>query len=147
MNIGQAAGASGVSAKMIRYYESIGLIMAASRTENGYRIYTAADVGTLRFVKRARTLGFSMREIERLVLLWQDKHRASADVKRIAPAHVAELQAKIEDLVIMSEALQELVAACDGSDPPDCPILRDLEGLSDIAARQHALLVSPTVFA
>lgn len=145
MNIGQAASASGVSAKMIRYYESIGLIMAASRTENGYRTYTATDVGTLRFVKQARTLGFSIKEIEKLVLLWQDKRRASADVKRIALAHIAELQAKIEDLVIMSEALQELAAACDGSDRPDCPILRDLEGLSGIAARQHAPLVSLTV--
>lgn len=129
MNIGQAAAASGVSAKMIRYYESIGLVPPASRTENGYRIYTAIDVSTLRFVKRARTLGFSIKEIERLVLLWQDKRRASADVKRIALAHVAELQAKLEELVTMSEALQDLAASCEGSDRPECPILRDLEGV------------------
>ncbi len=142
MNIGQAANVSGVTTKMIRYYESIGLVAVASRTENGYRTYTTTDVGTLRFVKRARTLGFSIKQIEKLVLLWQDKHRASADVKRVALAHVAELQAKIGELVAMSEALQDLASACDGSDRPDCPILRDLEGLPGITTRHHLPLVS-----
>ena len=127
MNIGQAADISGVSAKMIRYYESVGLITAANRTENGYRTYTTSDVHTLSFIKRARTLGFSIQRIEKLVGLWRNKHRTSADVKRVALAHVAELQTKIAELVGMSEALQELSASCDGSDRPECPILRDLE--------------------
>lgn len=142
MNIGQIAGASGVSAKMIRYYESIGLIPPASRTENGYRVYNMADVSTLRFVKRARTLGFSIERIEVLVGLWKEKYRASADVKRIALAHVMELQAKIEELVVMSEALQDLAASCDGSERPECPILRDLEGATGITPPRHRLLAS-----
>jgi len=128
MNIGQAANTSGVSAKMIRYYESIGLISRATRTEAGYRTYTAADVNALRFVKRARTLGFSIERIETLLELWSDKQRASSNVRRIALIHVAELQARIEELTSMSEALQELASSCNGDSRPDCPILRDLAG-------------------
>ncbi len=128
MNIGQAADTSGVSAKMIRYYESIGLISRATRTEAGYRTYTGADVNALRFIKRARTLGFSNERIETLLELWSDKQRASSDVRRIALIHVAELQARIEELTSMSEALQELASTCHGDSRPECPILRDLAG-------------------
>lgn len=127
MNIGEAAKASGVSAKLIRYYESVGLIPEAERTASGYRVYTDADVNTLRFIKRARTLGFGMERIQLLVSLWLDKGRASGDVKRIALAHVAELEAKIAETEAMRDALQELVKACHGDHRPDCPILHDLE--------------------
>ncbi|HZH28801.1 MAG TPA: Cu(I)-responsive transcriptional regulator [Azospirillaceae bacterium] len=130
MNIGQAAKASGVSAKLIRYYESIGLIPEAGRTASGYRVYTQQEVNILRFVKRARTLGFSIERIQHLVGLWRDKQRASAEVKRIALEHVAELQAKIAEMKSMSDTLQELAEACHGDHRPDCPILRDLESPS-----------------
>lgn len=128
MNIGQAATASGVSAKMIRYYESIGLIPPAERTEAGYRVYTQTDVSTLQFIRRARTLGFSTERIQLLVGLWHDKGRASGEVKSIALAHVGELTAKIAELKAMSDTLQELADACHGDHRPDCPILRDLSG-------------------
>ena len=128
MNIGQAAEASGVSAKMIRYYESIGLVPKAGRTEAGYRIYGEAEVHTLRFIKRARDLGLPIERIRLLVGLWQDKHRSSADVKRIATGHVAELRTKIAELTGMCEALEHLAAACHGDHRPECPILHDLEG-------------------
>jgi len=128
MNIGQAADASGVSAKMIRYYENTGLIGRATRTEGGYRTYTDVEVNKLRLVKRSRTLGFSIERIETLLGLWQDRQRASGDVRRVALAHVTELQAKIEELTSMSEALQELASSCHGDSRPDCPILRDLAG-------------------
>ncbi len=128
MNIGQAAGASGVSAKMIRYYESIDLVPKAGRTEAGYRTYGEAEVHTLRFIKRARDLGLPIERIRLLVGLWQDKHRSSSDVKRIATEHVAELRAKIAELTGMCETLEHLAAACHGDHRPECPILRDLEG-------------------
>jgi MerR family copper efflux transcriptional regulator len=127
MNIGQAAVASGVSAKAIRYYETAGLIAPASRSEGGYRVYTVSDIRVLRFIRRARDLGFSIERIRRLLNLWQDKGRASADVKRLALEHVGEIEAKIAALIAMRDAVQELVAACDGDHRPDCPILRDLE--------------------
>lgn len=127
MNIGQAAKASGVNAKLIRYYEGIGLIPEAARTASGYRVYTPHEVNILRFVKRARTLGFSLEHIQHLVGLWQDKGRESAEVKRIALEHVAELEAKIAEMQAMSDTLQELANACHGDHRPDCPILRDLE--------------------
>ncbi len=127
MNIGEAAKASGVNAKLIRYYESIGLIPEAGRTAAGYRVYTGQDVRILRFVKRARTLGFSIERIQALVGLWRDKHRASAEVKRIALEHVDELEAKIAEMRAMADTLHELADACHGDDRPDCPILRDLE--------------------
>lgn len=126
MNIGQAARASGVTAKMIRYYESIGLIPAAARTDNGYRVYSDTDVHTLRFIRRARDLGFSMEQVGRLVRLWQDRNRASAEVKRIALEHVAELDQKIAELRAMRETLDHLARYCHGDQRPDCPILEDL---------------------
>nr|WP_211099896.1 Cu(I)-responsive transcriptional regulator [Azospirillum brasilense] len=127
MTIGDAAKASGVNAKLIRYYESIGLIPEAGRTAAGYRVYSSSDVNVLRFVKRARTLGFSIERIQILVGLWQDRSRSSAEVKRVALDHVAELEAKIAELRAMSDTLTHLAHACHGDERPDCPILRDLE--------------------
>lgn len=128
MNIGQAAAASGVSAKMLRYYESIGLVPKAGRTEAGYRTYGEAEVHTLRFIKRARDLGLPIERIRLLVGLWRDEHRSSAEVKRIASEHVAELRTKIAELTGMCETLEHLAAACHGDHRPECPILHDLEG-------------------
>ena len=128
MNIGQAAAASGVSAKMLRHYESIGLIPKAGRTEAGYRTYGEAEVHTLRFIKRARDLGLPIERIRLLVSLWRDEHRSSAEVKRIASEHVAELRTKIAELTGMCETLEHLAAACNGDHRPECPILHDLEG-------------------
>jgi MerR family copper efflux transcriptional regulator len=128
MNIGQASNASGVSAKMIRYYESIGLIEAPARTESNYRVYGAEDVHTLRFVKRARTLGFSVEETGVLLGLWRDNSRASADVKQVALDHVAELETKIADLQGMVKTLKHLADCCGGDNRPTCPILDDLAG-------------------
>ena len=126
MNIGQAAAASGVSAKMIRYYESIGLIHAVVRTEAGYRVYSDADIHTLKFIRRARDLGFSVEQMTSLLALWQDRSRASADVKRIAQDHVAELERKMRQLAEMAETLRHLARNCQGDERPDCPILNDL---------------------
>jgi MerR family copper efflux transcriptional regulator len=128
MNIGAAAGASGVSPKTIRYYEAAGLIPAANRSAGGYRVYTQADVFVLHFIKRARELGFSIERIRRLLDLWQDKRRASRDVKRLALDHIAEIRSKIAAMTSMQDTVQELADACDGDDRPECPILRDLEG-------------------
>ena len=126
--IGAAARASGVSAKMVRHYESLGLLGAVARTEAGYRQYTPADVHTLRFIKRARDLGFSMAEIAELVSLWHDRQRASADVKRLAQAHVAELEKRIQAMQDMRRTLQNLLHHCHGDERPDCPILDQLAG-------------------
>ena len=128
MNIGEAARASGVSAKTIRYYEAAGLIATASRSTGGYRVYTQADVFTLRFIKRARDLGFSIERIRRLLDLWQNKSRASRDVKRLALDHIAEIRAKVAAMISMRDAVQALADACDGDERPECPILHDLEG-------------------
>ncbi len=128
MNIGEAARSSGVSAKMIRHYEEIGLMPRAGRTAAGYRVYREADVHGLRFVRRARDLGFTMKEIEALLGLWRNRRRASADVKRLATKHVAELDARIAELQGMRRALQNLVNCCHGDGRPDCPILDDLAG-------------------
>ena len=127
MNIGKAAAASGVSAKMIRYYESIDLLAAARRTEAGYRFYTDEDVHVLRFIRRARDLGFSLADIGELLALWQDQGRASADVKGIALAHVAALERKIGELQGMADTLRTLAEHCHGDARPDCPILTDLD--------------------
>ncbi len=128
MTIGRAAAESGVSAKMIRHYESIGLVARAKRTDGGYRLYDANDVHTLRFIRRARELGFSMKQIARLLGLWRNRRRASADVRRIAQQHIDELEAKIENLQAMRRTLDALVQHCHGDDRPGCPILDDLAG-------------------
>lgn len=126
MNIGQAARRTGLSAKMIRYYESIGLLKPASRTESGYRLYGADDLHSLTFIKRSRDLGFSLEEVAKLLTLWQDRQRASADVKALASEHIADLNRRIDELVSLRDTLSELVAHCHGDDRPDCPILKDL---------------------
>lgn len=128
MNIGEAARASGVSAKMIRYYESIGLIPEAARTEAGYRSYGTREVQILRFVRRARDLGFPVATIQELLGLWGDKARHSSDVKRLAMDHVAALEQKITGMQAMADTLRHLADACCGDDRPDCPILQDLGG-------------------
>ena len=125
-NIGEAARESGVSAKMIRHYESLGLLKAAKRTYAGYRIYDASDVHTLRFVRRARDLGFSMKQIEQLLGLWQNRRRSSADVRRVAQSHIAELDDKIKELQAMRRTLEQVVQHCHGDHRPECPILDDL---------------------
>lgn len=126
MNIGEAAAASGVSAKMIRHYESIGLIRAPLRTEGNYRVYNTEDVHVLHFIKRARTLGFSIEKTAMLLGLWQDRSRASSDVKKLALAHTAELEERILELQEMVSTLKHLAECCSGDDRPDCPILNDL---------------------
>lgn len=127
MNIGEAAKASGVSAKMIRYYESVGLIPPIHRTESGYRAYSESDVHMLRFIRRARDLGFAVAEIHDLLDLWRDRSRKSADVKRVALQHIQDLQRRIQELQQMSDTLQALTACCAGDERPDCPILQGLE--------------------
>lgn len=129
MNIGDAASRSGVSAKMIRYYERIGLIPTASRTASGYREYEPRDVHMLRFIARARDLGFSVAEITELLDLWRDKDRRSADVKALAQARVRDLRHKIAHLQDMADTLEELANACAGNERPNCPILQRLETL------------------
>lgn len=127
MNISDAAKKSGVSDKLIRHYESIGLIPKATRSHSGYRIYRDADVHILSFVKRARKLGFSMKEIQRLIGLWKNKSRASKEVKNLALAHLKDLDTKISELQGMANALRHLSSNCQGDDRPECPILTDLE--------------------
>ena len=128
MNIGQAADASGVSAKMIRYYEEIGLVPKPPRTESNYRVYDQDQVHMLRFIKRARSLGFSVEETATLLGLWRDKSRASAEVRDIAQAHITDLDARIAELQGMRRTLAHLVHCCSGDNRPDCPILDDLAG-------------------
>lgn len=127
MNIGEASTASGVSAKMIRHYEKNGLLPPADRTGAGYRIYSAADIHRLRFVRRARDLGFGMAEISDLLALWNDRSRHSADVRRLARAHIGELRDRMDKLRQMVETLEALVDACAGDERPDCPILAGIE--------------------
>jgi len=126
MNIGQAAKASGVSAKMIRHYEAVGLLPTAARTEAGYRQYGEGDVHTLRFIRHARDLGFSIPEIGELVSLWHDRKRPSRQVKALAMTHIAELEQKAQELLAMKATLEHLVHCCHGDDRPDCPILDSL---------------------
>ena len=126
MNIGEAADGSGVSAKMIRYYESIGLLPQAGRKESGYRDYAENDVHRLRFVKRARELGFSMERIKALLALWGDERRSNADVRRVASDHVAELEAQAQKLQEMIAVLQHLIDACRRGSRPHCPIITEL---------------------
>ena len=125
-NIGDAATASGVSTKMIRHYESIGLIDAAHRTDAGYRIYDERDVQVLQFIHRSRVLGFSLEQIRTLLALWQDKRRASKDVRAMAKQHIAELDEKIANMQAMRRTLETLATKCHGDERPDCPILDDL---------------------
>ena len=127
MNIGDASYRSGVSAKMIRYYEQTGLIPPADRKESGYRDYSDTDVHMLRFIRRARDLGFSIAEIGDLVGLWRDETRQSAEVKRLAQGHISALDKKIKDLQDMAHTLTMLVNACKGDHRPHCPILERLE--------------------
>ncbi len=126
LNIGQAAHRAQVSAKMVRHYESLGLLPEVQRTESGYRQYTEPQVHTLRFIKRARGLGFGMAEIAELLKLWQNKRRPSSHVKRIAAVHVADLDQRIAELTAMRRTLQHLVDCCHGDHRPDCPILDEL---------------------
>ncbi|WP_425259792.1 Cu(I)-responsive transcriptional regulator [Rubrivivax sp. RP6-9] len=126
MNIGEAAEAAGVSTKMIRHYEQIGLLPAAARTDAGYRQYAERDVSVLRFIRQARRLGFSIEQIAELLGLWSDAHRASRSVKAVAQRHVADLAQKMRELADMKQALERLVASCHGDDHPHCAILAEL---------------------
>jgi MerR family transcriptional regulator, copper efflux regulator len=128
VNIGEAANLSGVSAKMLRHYESLGLLGKVARTDSGYRQYSETEVHTLRFIKRGRDLGFSMAEIAELVSLWHNRRRASASVRRIAQKHAEDLSARIAAMQTMQRSLQQLIHCCAGDDRPDCPILDDLAG-------------------
>jgi MerR family copper efflux transcriptional regulator len=126
LNIGEAAKASGVTAKMIRHYESIGLVEAARRTDAGYRLYSQRDVQVLQFIHRARALGFSLGQIGNLLALWQDKQRASSDVRALARSHIDELNQKIAELESMRRTLERLADSCHGDGRSECPILDDL---------------------
>ena len=139
LNIGQAAAASGVSAKMIRHYEEVGLLPAAQRTEAGYRQYGDADVQTLSFIRHSRDLGFSIPDIAQLVSLWQDRSRPSREVKALAKAHIRELEEKAQEILAMKTALEHLVRACRGDDRPDCPIIETLasQGAVGIASSHN----------
>ena len=127
-NVGEAARLSNVSPKMVRHYEALGLLPAVSRTGAGYRQYTGREVHTLRFIRRARDLGFAMAEIEQLLKLWQNRRRPSASVRRIALEHIAALDAKMAEMAAMRSTLLRLVECCSGDERPDCPILDELAG-------------------
>ena len=138
MNIGDAAKASGVSAKMIRHYESVGLLPEVLRTDSGYRQYTDKDVHTLRFVRQSRDLGFSIEQIRELLGLWRNRTRPSRQVKSLAQAHIQELDAKLKELQAMKSTLEHLVHCCHGDDRPDCPILETLaDGSPPATAAAH----------
>lgn len=128
MNISQLARKTGLTAKTIRYYESIGLIPAAVRTEAGYRTYGDRDITVLQFIARSRSLGFSVEDVGHLLTLWQDRSRTSAEVKALAAQQVAEIDRKVAELTIMRQALTDLMQHCHGDDRPDCPILDRLAG-------------------
>ncbi|WP_268751086.1 MULTISPECIES: Cu(I)-responsive transcriptional regulator [unclassified Acidovorax] len=131
LTIGEAARSAGISARMVRHYESLGLLAAVARTDSGYRQYTQADVHTLHFIRRSRDLGFSMEEIAELLALWHDRSRASSQVKRIAQAHIDDLSERIASMQAMQRSLQTLVSCCKGNERPDCPILDDLAGAAE----------------
>ena len=128
MNIGQAARASGITAKMIRHYESVGLLPPAMRSDTGYRQYGEREVHVLRFIRRARDLGVAIKDISGLLSLWHDRQRPSRQVKALAQAHMQQLQRKIDELQSMRQTLEKLVQCCQGDERPDCPILQDLAG-------------------
>lgn len=144
MNIGEAAKASGVSAKMIRHYESVGLFPEAARTDSGYRQYNAKEVSTLRFVRQSRDLGFSIDQIRELLGLWQDRKRPSRQVRALAQAHIAELDAMLEELHAMKATLAHLVSSCRGDDRPDCPIIDSLSHETAKPAAAKNRVVSKT---
>lgn len=129
VSIGEAARLSGISARMVRHYEGLGLLGQVARTDSGYRQYSATDVHTLRFIKRARDMGFSMEQVAELVDLWHNRRRASASVKRVAQAHLEELAQRIAAMQAMQRTLAHLVHCCHGDQRPDCPILDDLAGI------------------
>ncbi|MGQ0676709.1 MAG: Cu(I)-responsive transcriptional regulator [Rhodospirillales bacterium] len=145
MNIGNAAARSGVPAKTIRYYESIGLIRRAARTPGNYRDYDDVDLQTLRFIQRARKLGFSVKDVGALLALWRDKRRASGTVKRLAEGHIAEIDRRVEELKSMRRTLTHLMERCHGDERPDCPIIDELAGSAGAAEpdRGRKLLKSP----
>jgi len=147
MNIGEAAKASGISAKMIRHYESVGLVQAAARTDSGYRQYSAVDIHKLRFIRHARDLGFSIAEIGELVGLWNDRNRPSRQVKALAERHILELDRKARDLLAMKATLEHLTHCCHGDDRPECPILETLaSGRLDADGRaRHVAHATPAV--
>jgi len=140
MNIGEAASASGVSAKMIRHYEGVGLLPPANRTVSGYRQYSDKDVSTLRFIRHCRDLGFSLGQIGELLDLWQNRKRSSRQVKALAQAHIAELNEKLKELQEMRSTLEHLVHCCNGDDRPDCPII---ESLASDTAMQERTTTAP----
>ena len=140
MNIGEASARSGVSAKMIRYYEEVGLVPAPARSAAGYRSYDEGGVQSLRFLGRARTLGFSMAQMRNLLAVWKDEHRASADVKRLALQHAAALDEKARAIADMSRALRHLADRCDGDGRPDCPILDELAEAKPCKQATHSRL-------
>jgi len=127
-NIGSVAEATGLPAKTIRYYESIGLVEPPRRTNGNYRLYGERDVATLRFIERARRLGFSLKEVEELLTLWRDRQRASADVRRLAEVQIRRIDARLSELEDMRRSLQHLMDRCHGDERPDCPILEELAG-------------------
>ena len=135
MNIGEAAEMAGVTPKMVRHYESLGLLHKVHRTESGYRVYGEPEVHTLRFIKRSRDLGFSIPEISELVKLWQDRRRPSSSVKKVAATHLAELDRKIEEMQSMRKTLSHLIHCCQGDHRPACPILEDLGRFAPSAPR------------
>jgi len=138
VQIGEAARLAGVSAKMVRHYESLGLLGGVQRTDSGYRLYGQADVHRLRFIRRSRELGFSMTEIAELLGLWGNQERTSASVKRIAQHHVDELSRRIAAMQAMQRSLQQLLQCCSGDERPECPILDDLAGLHEAEAKPRA---------
>ncbi len=135
MNIGEAAKASGVSAKMIRHYEGVGLFPEAARTDSGYRQYSGKEVSTLRFIRQSRDLGFSIEQIRELLALWQNRKRPSRQVKALAQAHIEELDEKLKELLAMKATLEHLVHCCHGDDRPDCPIIETLADEATGASR------------
>lgn len=143
MNIGQAAQAAGVSAKMVRHYEQIGLLPEAARSDAGYRRYGERDVSVLRFIRQSRRLGLSMVQIAELLGLWSNRSRASREVKALAQQHLADLEQKMRELAEMKDALERLVAACRGSDDPHCAILDDLAAESTSAPEAGSVGAAP----
>lgn len=132
MNIGQASKVSGVSAKMIRYYEQIKLISPAHRSQSSYRTYNENDIHTLQFMRGARDLGFSVEQMKTLLALWRDRSRASADVKAVALEHIAELERKAAAIAAMTRTLKHLANTCQGNDRPDCPIIEEIANARDV---------------